>query len=228
MRVLLASVLLIASTQLAEARDVRALWGEGSVVSSTCIGSDGDIHAMSRQSRSIQCFVDTMVACDMLQLDQLSPDWTGPSDMSQLCDSFPPLPFHVNGQAIMRGMVDFYYSHDTWTISEEDLRITLYPIPDARDMKPGDTVLDIFILRCMPQAECVRQLPEDVPLSVARSSCPRTECRAQPALEQEYTVPDMTYFMRQNEATWETLGFYTDFGVSRMMGPWRPDHWKRK
>ena len=220
-------ILLTTATPLSAA-EVRVLAGDGSFATSDCIATTEEHSPFTNPIDDIQCFIDTEMACLFLQAHDLSPNWKGRPDIRRFCGDNSPGARYVQGQLMALTLMDFYYTHEIWTLSNADFPQEPYPLPELSKARAGDSVVDLWLLRCAPQTDCLSQFPKDTPASTLRAACPRTDCDDWSPDEADYAVPQLAYVLRWDGNAWRVTAIYTDLGVARGSEHWRPDHWKRK
>jgi len=204
----------------------KVLAGDGSLHSSTCIGSNA----------SLDCLVDTVVACSAWSED---PEWRAdglPFD-HPICDSARGFDgvsaVLVSAPAATQ---HFLYATDVWTLQNA----RDWPTDTEGLARQGDQVVDLFSITCAPRTACLARLDPLTPPREILAACPRDYCYGSsrvlthvdvtmPGADADVFVdPGFSLLTRETDQGWVVIDWYylSRFGL-RDPG-WYPDHWKRK
>ena len=204
----------------------KVISGDGAEVTSECLGS----------KETIECLVDTAISCSV---------WSqGPSVTvdrqiyrDPICDS-PGLFYehlYMGDSSSPKRLTRYLYFTDQWVLKAEDItdNILRFAGYSDRTLKEGDTVVDVFAIRCSESHTCSKGTGQPFDPEYG-AGCPIISCGGFPHQSIEYNgeyydIPRFSFIVRQTESGWKIVTPYAAMDAgSDWRGLWKPRHWKRK
>ena len=206
----------------AEAKVWKVISGDGAEVTSECLGS----------KETIECLVDTAISCSVWsQIMAITADRQTHND--PICDS-PGLLYEHDFLVVdtPKRLARYLYFTEQWVLAAKDIS-AYFANYGARSWKEGDTVVDVFAIRCTAKHTCTKGTVQPFDPEYG-AGCPITFCFGYPDESvtydgEEYDLPNVSFIIRPDGPGWKIVDEYAAIGMgSDLNHHWKPQRCKRK